>query len=105
MRVKLQGSIVSIPLPPLIALVVFTVLAPSQRWWGALAVVGLCLLAVIFTAASLAEVVNPYTPRYPSAVLFPSVVLYVLLGLSLLVLGIVELVDRVRARRQTLRVR
>jgi hypothetical protein len=101
----IQGSIVSIPLPPLTALVVFTLLAPNRRWWGTLAVVGLCLLAVVFTAASLAEVLDPYTPRYPSAVLFPSVVVYILLGLSLLVSGIAELVNRVRARRQASRVR
>ena len=93
------GSVTSIPLAPLIALVVFTALARSRRWWGTLGVVGLCVLAVVFFAASLAEVEAPFTPNYPRAVLLTSVAVYISLALLLLLSGILELVDRARTRR------
>src|SRR5829696_3225489 len=34
----MQGTLTSIPLPPMIALAVFIILARSRRWWGTLAV-------------------------------------------------------------------
>ncbi len=94
-----RGSVTSIPLAPLIALAVFTFLARSRRWWGTLAVVGLCLLALVFVAASVAEVEAPFVPSYPRAVLLVSVTVYILLALALLLSGLLELVDRARTRR------
>ncbi|HSH78838.1 MAG TPA: hypothetical protein VLA19_09945 [Herpetosiphonaceae bacterium] len=94
-----RGSVTSIPLAPLIALAIFALLARSRRWWGALAVVGRCLLAVVFFAASLAEVEALFIPSYPRAVLLTSVTVYILLALALLLSGILDLVDRVQTRR------
>ncbi len=94
-----RGSVTSIPLAPLIALAVCALLARSQRWWGTLAVVGLCFLATVFFAASVAEVEAPFVPSYPRAVLLAAVAVYILLALMLLLSGILELVDRARTRR------
>jgi hypothetical protein len=93
-----RGSVTSIPLAPLIALAVFTLLARSRRWWGTLAVIGLCLLATVFFAASVAEVEAPFVPSYPRAVLLVAVAVYILLALLLLLAGILDLINRVRAR-------
>ncbi len=94
-----RGSVTSIPLAPLIALAVFATLVRSRRWWGTLAVVGLCLLSLVFIAASVAEVEAPFVPSYPRAVLLVAVTVYILLALMLLVSGILDLVDRARTRR------
>ncbi len=94
-----EGTVTSLPLFPRIAFTVFALLARSRRWWGTLAVVGLCLLALVFFAASVAEVEAPFVPSYPRAVLLISVAVYILLALMLLVTGVLELVDRARTRR------
>ncbi len=94
-----RGSVTSIPLAPLVALAVFALLARSRRWWGTLAVVGLCFLATVFFAASVAEVEAPFVPSYPRAVLLVSVTVYILLALLLLLSGILDLINRARARR------
>ncbi len=99
-----SGTVTSLPLAPWIALVVFALLARSRRWWGTLAVVVLCLLGVLFIIGGLGEVFTPPTPYVPRAVLITSGVVAALLGLALLVLGIADLIDRVRARRQPSRV-
>jgi hypothetical protein len=101
----IQGNVTSIPLPPMIALAVCAFLAPSRRWWGTLAVVVLCLLGVLFIFGALGEVFTPPSPYVPHAVLVATAVVYSLLGLSLLLLGIVDLVDRVRVRRAPSRMR
>ncbi len=64
----------------------------------------LCLLGVLFIIGGLGEVFTPPTPYVPRAVLITSGVVAALLGLALLVLGIADLIDRVRARRQPSRV-
>jgi hypothetical protein len=87
----MQGTLTSIPLPPMIALAVFIILARSRRWWGTLAVVALCLLGVLFFA-TLAEVQpNPYVPL---AVLVGAIAVYGILSLS------VGLVGHCRSDRQ-----
>jgi hypothetical protein len=94
----MQGTLTSIPLPPMIALAVFAVLARSRRWWGTLAVVGLSVLGVLFFFAALAEVQpNPFVPL---AVLVGAVVVYGILGVLLVLSGIIDLIDRARQRRQ-----
>ncbi len=93
----IQGNVTSIPLPPIVALAVFASLAPSRRWWGILAVVGLCLLGVLFIFGALGEVTTPSSSYVPYAVLVATAVVYSLLGLSLLLLGIADLVARVRS--------
>ena len=76
-----QGTLTSIPLPPIIALAVFTILAQSRRWWGTLAVVALCLLGMLFIFATLEEVQpNPYVPL---AVQVVAIVVYGILSLLL----------------------
>lgn len=97
------GSVTSIPLAPLIALVFCTLLARSRRWWGTVGVVGLCLLALIFIGASVAEVEAPFVPSYPRGVLLTSVTVYIILGLALLISGMLELLDRVRRQRSATR--
>jgi hypothetical protein len=93
-----QGTLTSIPLPPMIALAVFAFLARSRRWWGTLAVVALCLLGVLFFVAALAEVQpNPYVPL---AALVGAVVAYGILGLLLVLSGVTDLIDRARQRRR-----
>jgi hypothetical protein len=90
----MQGTLTSIPLPPMIALVIFAILARSRRWWGALAVIGLCLLGVLFFFAALAEVQpNPYVPL---AVLVGAIVVYGILGVLLVLSGVLGLIDRIR---------
>ena len=83
----MQGTLTSIPLPPMIV-----ILARSRRWWGTLAVVALCLLGVLFFFATLAEVQpNPYVPL---AVLVGAIAVYGILSLS------VGLVGHCRSDRQ-----
>ena len=99
------GTVTSIPLAPWIVLVVFTLLARSRRWWGTLAVVVLCLLGVVFMIGGYGELSTPPTPYVPRAVLVIAGVVYCVLGLSLLVTGVIDLIDRVRTRRSPSRMR
>jgi drug/metabolite transporter (DMT)-like permease len=99
------GTVTSIPLAPWIVLVVVTLLARSRRWWGTLAVVVLCLLGVVFMIGGYGELSTPPTPHVPRAVLVIAGVVYCVLGLSLLVAGVIDLIDRVRPRRSPSRVR
>jgi hypothetical protein len=100
-----SGTVSSLPLAPWLALIVFALLARSRRWWGTLAVVVLCLLGVLFIIGGLGEVFTPPTPYVPRAVLVTAGVVAGVLGLSLLVTGVIDLIDRVRTRRQPSRVR
>ncbi len=98
------GTVTSLPLLPWIALAVFALLARSRRWWGTLAVVVLSLLGALFILGALGEALAPPTPYVPRAVLIVAGVVYGLLGLSLLLSGVAELIDRVRAGRRSPRV-
>ncbi len=100
-----NGTVTSLPLFPWIALAVFALMARSRRWWGTIAVVVLCLLGALFIFGGLGEAFAPSTPYVPRAVLIAAGVVYGGLGLALVLSGIVDLVDRVRARRQPSRVR
>ena len=95
-----NGTMTSLPLGPWIALVVFALLARSRRWWGTLAVLVLCFLGTLFVIGGLGEAFAPSTPYVPRAVLVTAGVVYVLLGLSLLLSGIADLIDRARAARR-----
>jgi uncharacterized membrane protein YgaE (UPF0421/DUF939 family) len=88
----------------MVTLVVFVLLAPSRRWWGTLGVAGLCLLAVLTLIGSLGEAFAPATPDVPRTVLVTSGVVGGILSVALLLSGIAELRDRVRARQQPSRV-
>jgi hypothetical protein len=57
-------------------------------------------LGVLFVLGGLGEAFAPSTPYVPRAVLVTAGVVYVLLGLSLLLSGIVDLIDRARAARR-----
>ncbi len=93
-----RGTALSPPLSVMVALVVFTFLAMSRRWWGTLGVVGLCLLAVTTFVGSMGEAFAPSTPEVPRAVLVTSGLLGVVLCPILLLSGIAELIDRARTR-------
>ena len=98
------GTVTSLPLFPWIALAVFALLARSRRWWGSLAVLVLCFLGALFVLGGLGEAFAPSTPYVPRVVLVAAGVVYVLLGLSLLLSGIADLIDRARAVRRPSRV-
>ncbi len=100
-----NGTVTSLPLGPWIALTVFALLARSRRWWGTIAVVVLCLLGALFIFGGLGEAFAPSTPYFPRAVLIAAGVVYGGLGLALMLSGLADLIDRVRARRQPSRVR
>ena len=100
-----NGTVTSLPLFPWIALTVFALLARSRRWWGTIAVVVLCLLGALFIFGGLGEAFAPSTPFVPRAVLIAAGVVYGGLGLALVLSGIADLIDRVRARREPSRVR
>jgi hypothetical protein len=100
-----NGTVTSLPLYPWIALIVFALLSRSRGWWGDIAVVVLCLLGALFIFGGLGEAFAPSTPYVPRAVLIAAGVVYGGLGLALVLLGIADLIDRVRARRQPSRVR
>ncbi len=101
----ITGTVTSLPLAPWLALIAFTLLARSRRWWGTLAVIVLCLLGVVFMIGGYGEVSTPPTPYVPRAVLVTAGVVYGVLGLSLAVAGVIDLINRVRTRRQPSRVR
>jgi uncharacterized membrane protein HdeD (DUF308 family) len=84
---------------------VFALLARSRRWWGSIAVVVLCLLGALLIFGGLGEAFAPPTPYVPRAVLIAAGVVYGGLGLALMLSGVVDLIDRVRARRQPSHVR
>ncbi len=100
-----NGTVTSLPLFPWIALTVFALLARSRRWWGTVAVVVLCLLGALFIFGGLGEAFAPSTPFVPRAVLIAAGVVYGGFGLALVASGIADLIDRVRARRESSRVR
>ena len=95
-----NGTVTSLPVGPWIGLTVFALLARSRRWWGTLAVVVLCLLGMLFVFGGLGEAFAPPTPYVPRAVLITAGVVYGGLGLSLMLSGVADLIDRARAGRR-----
>ena len=53
----------------MIGLAVLALLARSRRWWGTLAVVGICPLPALFFVRAMGEAFAPPTPHVPRAVL------------------------------------
>ncbi len=100
-ELAVNGTVTSLPLGPWVALTVLALLTRTRRWWGTLAVVALCLLGALFVFGGLGEAFAPSTPYVPRAVLIAAGVVYVVLGLSLTLAGIADLIARARARRQT----
>ena len=98
------GTVTSLPLFPWIALAVFALLVRSRRWWGSLAMLVLCFLGALFVLGGLGEAFARSTLYVPRAVLVTAGVVCVLLGLSLLLSAIADLIDRARAGRRPSRV-
>ena len=101
-----QGAALVAPLPPLIALIVFMTLALSQRWWGAIGTVGICLLSLLvaffmFMESVTGRVFPPSASEIPVAAM---VALFFIVPLFMLLPGIADLVDRWRAKRRPSRV-
>lgn len=97
------GTVTSIPLPPWIALVVFTLLASSRRWWGTLGAIGLCVMGVVFVIGGWGEAFGPPNPNVPRLVLLVAGIVYGVLGLSLSISAALDLIDRARAGRSPAR--
>ena len=92
------GTALSIPLAPWAALIVFTFLATSRHWWGTVAVVIQCVLGLVFVIGGWGEAFGPPNPYVPRTVLLVGGIVWMLLGLSLLIFGVLELVNRLRSR-------
>lgn len=92
-----QGTVTSFPLAPFVVLVVATLLVRSRRWWGTLAPVVLTLFGGVFAVGGLGEIASD-NANVTKAVLVGAGATYVLLGLTLFVSGIVDLVGRLRSR-------
>jgi hypothetical protein len=98
-----KGAALVVPIQVLIALIVCMFLARSRRWWGPLAVVGICALSVLFAFAMYLEPVTgrvfpPSVFELPVAVM---VALFIAVPLLMLSLGMLDLIGRVRTRKQT----
>jgi hypothetical protein len=96
-----QGAALVVPLPPLIALILFMALALSRRWWGAIGTVGVCLLSLfvaffIFMESVTGRVFPPSVSEIPVAVM---VALFFIVLLFMFLSGVLNLIDRVRTRK------
>ncbi len=96
----LQGTATSAPVTIMILLTLLIVLSRSRRWWGIFGVVGLCLVSIVTFIGGLGEVFAPPSPFVPTVVLVASGVLSCIISVILLVVGIAEVIDRVRIRRR-----
>lgn len=100
------GTALSSPLIPLLVLAVFVVLASRQDGWGILAVSGITFFAILFTIAGLQEPILWRTLRSSPLGVFQAVVIALgvagnLVSLLMLLFGVLELWERVRARQRT----
>ena len=96
-----QGAALVAPLPPLIALILFMALALSRRWWGAIGTVGICLLSLLvaffmFMESVTREVFPPSVSEIPVVVM---VALFFIVPLFMFVSGVLDLIARVRMRK------
>ncbi len=96
-----QGAALAAPLPPVIALIAFTALALSRRWWGAIGTVGVCLLSLfvalfMFMESVTRQVFPPSVSEIPVAVM---VALFVMVPALMFLSGILDLMARVRTRK------
>ncbi len=96
-----QGAALVVPLPPLIALILFMALALSRRWWGAIGTVGVCLLSLfvaffIFMESVTREVFPPSASEIPVAAM---VALFFFVLLLMFLSGVLDLISRVRTRK------
>ena len=92
-----RGTATAPPVYVMAALAVPALLATGRRWWGTLAVVGLCALAALTFVGSLGEALAPPTSDVPRAVLLASSVVGGLLAAALFLSGVRELADRRRS--------
>ena len=97
-----QGSALVAPAQVLIALIAFMFLARSRRWWGTLAVVGICSLSVLFAFAMFMEplVERVFPPSVSELPVAAMVTLFIVVPLLMLLLGVLDLVGRVRMRKR-----
>jgi hypothetical protein len=103
------GTALSAPLIPLLVLVALLVLAFRRDGWGMLAVGGITLLAILFTVAGSQEPIVWRTLRSSPFGVFEGIVVALgavglLLSLLMLLFGILELLERVRAWRREKRI-
>jgi hypothetical protein len=94
-----HGTALAPPLVPIILLVVFAILAPSRRWWGTLAVVGLIILGVVFIIGGLGESFVPGDFSGIGAIGIGALrAVGLLLALLMVLFGVLDLMKRQRRR-------
>ncbi len=91
------GTALSPPMPPMILAVVFTILAPSRRWWGTIGVFGLCVFGSQYIIGESQEPIVWRSLRSSDfgpleAVVATLGVLGILLGALVLMFGVMELI-------------
>ena len=96
-----HGAALVAPPAPLIALVVFVLLARSRRWWSAIGTVGICLLSPFVAFAMFMESVTgrvfpPSASEIPVAVM---VALFFVVPLLMFFYGVLDLIDGARTRK------
>lgn len=96
-----QGAALVAPAAPLIALVVFMALALSRRWWGAIGTAGICLLSPFvafftFMESVTGRVFPPSVSELPVAAM---VALFLIVPLLMFLSGVLDLISRVRTRK------
>jgi hypothetical protein len=96
-----NGTVTSLPLFPWIALTVFAPAGPQPALVGKHRRGGALPSGALFVFGGLGEAFAPSTPYVPRAVLIAAGVVYGGLGLPLVLSSLADLIDGVRARRQS----
>ena len=96
------GTALSAPLIPLLIVAALVVLAYRRDWWGTLAIGGIVLLSILFVVAGSQEPILWRTLRTSPFGVFEAAVVGlslagILLSVLMLLLGVQELLARVRA--------
>ena len=89
------GTVASAPLAPMVVLFVAALFVRSRRWWGTVAAVVLTLLGALFMIGGLGELTSD-NENVPKPVLVIAGLIVMVLGLSLLVTGVRDLMKRSR---------
>lgn len=93
-----RGTALAPPLAPLVLFAVFTALTMRRDVWGAVGIVGVMLLSLLFIVGSLGEAFAGPTPDVPRAALITSGVVGAFLSLVVLFAAIATFRERKRLK-------